>query len=532
MLDTTRLLGLAFASSDLLLELDSDGLITLALGSGPSPELGLARLQGRLLSDLLTAETAGALTAILRDLKTGTRSDPVQIILTCCAAKARHAAISLFKLPDLAPAISCSVRYEGPVFTVVPVAAPPVLTATTFLARARSLLTDASRNPGEVSVTFVDVNGLAAAQATGEASDQALARIEASLQSASIDGGSAARLAPERYALLHDARVARDIAGDVREVARHDGLLLDVSATAQTLPDDPNPLNALRALRFAVESCLREGGLESPDAAFSASLASTLRDAETFRTIVRERRFDLHYQPIVDLHTGAVQHFEALARFSKTGTPAGVIHMAEELALIESFDLAVAAKALARLRQPGAGLLKFAINVSGASLAGDAYVEALLDMTSEHADIRKRLIVEVTETAALADIEAANRRLSVLRRAGIRVCIDDFGAGSATFDYLHGLSVDTVKIDGRFVRGIERDDRSQTLVKHLVSLCGSLNLTTIAEMIETEEAAHVLKGIGVTQGQGWLYGRAEPEPHTMLSSPATARRKGVVEAWG
>lgn len=532
MLGTTRLLGLAFASSDLLLELDGDGRIALALGSGPSPELGLVGLQGRLLADLLTPETARAFAATLSDLKSGSRSDPVEIVLACCEAKARHAVISLFRLPDLAPAVSCSVRYEGPVFTRVPDAAPPVLTATTFLARARSLLTDASRTPGDVSVTFVDMNGLAAAQATGEATDEALARIEASLQSASIDGGSAARLTPERYALLHDTRATRDIANDVREVARHGGLSLDVSASAQTLPDDPNPLNALRALRFAVESCLREGGLESPDVAFSASLASTLRDAETFRAIVRERRFDLHYQPIVDLHTGAVQHFEALARFTKTGTPAGVIHMAEELALIESFDLAVAAKALARLRQPGGGLLKFAINVSGASLANDAYVETLLDMTSEHADIRKRLIVEVTETAALADIEAANRRLSALRRAGIRVCIDDFGAGSATFDYLHGLSVDTVKIDGRFVRGIERDERSQMLVKHLISLCGSLSLTTIAEMIETEAAAEVLKTLGVTQGQGWLYGRAEPEPQTILSAPATARRKGVVEAWG
>jgi EAL domain-containing protein (putative c-di-GMP-specific phosphodiesterase class I) len=285
-------------------------------------------------------------------------------------------------------------------------------------------------------------------------------------------------------------------------------------------------------MRFAVESCLKDGGMESPDAAFSASFASTLRDAEAFRAIVRERRFDLHYQPIDDLQTGPVHHFEALARFSKSGGPTDVIHMAEELALIAPFDLAVAAKAIARLRKPGAGLLKFAINISGASLANDAYVETLLEMTSIDPDIRKRLIVEVTETAALADIEAANRRLGALRRAGIRACIDDFGSGASSYDYLHGLSVDTVKIDGRFVQGIERDERSRTLVKHLIDLCGSLKLTTIAEMIETEEAASILKGLGVDHGQGWLYGRAEAEPRTSLAQPTAVRRKGVVEAWG
>ena len=528
----TRLLGLAFASSDLLLEIDGAHRMTLVLGSGPSPELGLPQLQGRRLHEILTPASASSLAATLQALRPGMRSEPLAIVMACGEDKARHAVVSLFMLPDLAPAVSCSVRYEGAVFSCAPEAIPPVLTPTSLLTRARTLLTDASRKPGDISVTFVDMGGLAAALASGEASETALARIEASLQSASIDGSSAARLTTERYALLHDPRVKRDIAGDVRETAKQDGLLLEISATQQTLPDDPSPLNTLRAMRFAVESCLKDGGLQSPDAAFSASLASTLRDAETFRAIVRERRFDLHYQPIVDLHTGTVQHFEALARFSKTSTPTGVIHMAEELALIEPFDLAVAAKAIGRLRQPGSGLLKFAINISGASLANDAYVEALLEMTSTDPDIRKRLIVEVTETAALADIEAANRRLSALRRVGIRACIDDFGSGSSGYDYLHGLSVDTVKIDGRFVRGIERDQRSQTLVRHLIDLCGSLKLTTIAEMIETEAAATIIKSLGVTHGQGWLYGRAEPEPQTVLAQPAAARRKGVVEAWG
>ncbi|MNS76297.1 Cyclic di-GMP phosphodiesterase YfgF [compost metagenome] len=153
-------------------------------------------------------------------------------------------------------------------------------------------------------------------------------------------------------------------------------------------------------------------------------------------------------------------------------------------------------------------------------------------MTASEPDNRRRLIVEVTETAALADIAAANRRLSALRDAGIKVCIDDFGAGSAAFDYLRGLSVDAVKIDGAFVRDIDRDARTRTLIGHLVELCGSLGMTTIAEMIETEDAARAVQDLGVNYGQGWLFGRAEAEPVTTGPVAARARRQGVVEAWG
>ena len=141
-------------------------------------------------------------------------------------------------------------------------------------------------------------------------------------------------------------------------------------------------------------------------------------------------------------------------------------------------------------------------------------------------------MVEVTETAALADLAAADRRLGALRNAGIKVCIDDFGAGSASFDYLRGLSVDAVKIDGALVRDIDIDARTRTLVAHLVELCGSLDLETIAEMIETDQVADALHDLGVTHGQGWLFGRAEAEPRTTLNTPAIrGRRQGVVEGW-
>jgi len=522
-----RLLGFAFASSDLLVELSPDGAVAMVLGSGPVASVGPAAFQSQPFVDRLTTESARKLTPILKGLKPGGRLGPIEIQMNCGDGLIRRAALNIFMLPELAPNASCSIRYEGPAFRQTEAETPPILSPVAFMARARSVLEDPVAGDN-LALAFIDIAGLAQ---PGDTVDQATARVEAVMQSASVGGASATRLTHERYALLRDRDDTRDLAGEIREVGHAEGLNLIVSAAEATLTGQ-TPLNALRALRFAVEGCLKEGGLENPEIAFGAALTRTLQDAEAFRTMVKDRAFTLHYQPIVDLKTGAVHHFEALARLSGDNSPAAAIHMAEELAMIESFDLAVAEKALLRLRKPGSGLLKIAINVSGASLTGDGYVQSLLRMTSAAPDERRRLIVEVTESAAMADLGAVNRRLGALREAGMKVCIDDFGAGSASFDYVRKLAVDTVKFDGKFIRDLERDANSRTLVAHLVELCGSMKMSTIAEMVETEAVATILRGLGVSYGQGWLFGKAEAEPRTVLPTAAPARRRGAVEAWG
>ncbi|NBW07771.1 MAG: EAL domain-containing protein [Caulobacteraceae bacterium] len=522
-----RLLGFAFASADLLIELSPDGRVMMALGMGPVAGMGPEIFQGRPFADRLAPGGGKILGRAMEALKPGARTSAVPLLLACGDGKVRRATFRAFMLPDLAPNISCSINYEGPVFSSVPDEVPPVLDSAGFLDSARGLLSDPDGGP--FSVSFIDIGGLAA---LGPDALRATARVEATLQSASLDGASAARLTPERYALLRERDDKRDLVGEVREAVRSEGLELTVSGSTSNMPPCP-PVNALRALRFTVEGCLAEGGLDNPDTAFNSAMARTMQEAESFRALVKARAFHLHYQPIVDLKTGAVHHFEALSRFNADASPVNTIRMAEELGLIEGFDLAVAEKALQRLRKPGSGLLKIAINVSGASLANDAYVDALLKMTAAAPDERRRLIVEITETAAMADLAAANRRLGALREAGIKLCIDDFGAGAASFEYIHGLAVDTVKIDGKFIQALDQDPKARTVVSHLVELCGSLNLTTIAEFVETESTAEILRGLGVDYAQGWLYGKAEAEPRTILqTTSAPVRRKGTVASWG
>lgn len=519
-----RLLGLAFAAGDLLIEMTPAGTVVLALGAGPTAGASPDRFQGQPLEDRLIARPGADLTD-LKALEPGGRIAR-EVLMDCGDGRARRATIGGFVLPDLAPNISCSIRYEGPVFTLVNPGAgptPELVDPQAFLERAKAVLATDELNG--LAVDFISVIGLAAA------GEQATARIEATLQAASVDGASAARLAVDRYALLRALSSRRDIVGEVSELVRDEGLSLVVSSSSANLSSGPQ-VNTMRALRYVIQTCLSDQAAGRPQVSFDEALARTLREADQFRVMVRDRDFALHYQPVVALDSGAVHHFEALARFGGDTSPANAIQMAEELAMMEGFDLAVAQKAVQRLRQPGSGLLKIAVNVSGASLASDVYVQELLRLTASTPDDRRRLIVEVTESAAVADMDAANRRLGVLRVAGMQLCIDDFGAGAASFDYIRSLSVDTVKIDGKFVQGLENEPRSRTMITHLVEMCGSLNLTTIAEFVETQACADILRDLGVDYGQGWLFGKAEAEPRTATPTIARARRRGAVEAWG
>lgn len=522
----SRLLGMAFAAADALVELDAEGRIGMALGAAPGVGATAPGVwPGMLLSDLLGKAARKPLADALAAIRPNERPAPLDVLVVCDPDHVRRARLRLYQLPELAPAISCAIAYEGAPFSLLVPAAPPMLGADGLLGRVHGALRDGT----DVAVAFVDVAGL---NAPGECHQRAAARIEAVLQSASIDGASAARLAPEQFAVLRAAGIQDDLSADVRDAALAEGLDLAARTTGADLTGSQPAGPTVRALRYALGACVREGGIDGAGVAFEESLARTLKEADRFRAIVRDRDFALEYQPIVDLGSGVTHHFEALARFGSHG-PAATIQLAEELGLIEGFDLAVAEKALRQLNQSGFGLTRVAVNVSGASLGNDTYVDGLLRMTSAAPAIRNRIQVEVTETAAVADLDAATRRLTALRRAGIHVCLDDFGVGSASMDYLHRLPFDTVKIDGRFVRDIVTDERSRALIAHLVDLCGALKVSTVAEMIETETQAEMVRAMGVTYGQGWLFGRPAAQP-TMGVAPqaSSARRLGAVEAWG
>ena len=213
-----------------------------------------------------------------------------------------------FVLPQLAPAVSCGLTYDGPSFMASELQTRPLVDAETFMAEAAPVVESASG----LALAFLDVQGL-----EGLADDVAARmnrRIEATLQSAAVQGSSAAQLTPERFALLRAPDDRRDIAAEIVEAGRAEGVDLSARNFASDVPEGAETLCVLRAMRFAIEGCLKNDGLANPQLAFADSLKRPFPEAETFRTLLQARDFPVHYQPLVPLHSRPTHTSAALRR--------------------------------------------------------------------------------------------------------------------------------------------------------------------------------------------------------------------------
>ncbi len=226
---------------------------------------------------------------------------------------------------------------------------------------------------------------------------------------------------------------------------------------------------------------------------------------------LKEDRILLAYQPVVDAKSHGVSYFECLVRmYDREGAlvpAAQFIPAIEQLGLMRSIDNRVRDLAIAALeRFPEVNL---AINISGLTATERSWLRGLVARLKGRSDLASRLIVEITETTALMDIDETSRFVSSLRALGCRVALDDFGAGFTTFHHLRALTVDVVKIDGSFIRAITGDKENQIFIRNLLALAETLGVSTVAECVETEEDANYLTREGVSLLQGYYFGRPE-----------------------
>jgi len=156
--------------------------------------------------------------------------------------------------------------------------------------------------------------------------------------------------------------------------------------------------------------------------------------------------------------------------------------------------------------------ISLSINVSGMTAVDPVWLRQLHEHLELHPDVALRLVLEITETVALDDIADASRFVRAVSEFGCRVALDDFGAGYTSFRHLRGLNVDLVKIDGSFVRDLPTNEDNQLFVKTLIQLAKGIGLETVAEWVETEEEAELLRGEGIDYLQGWHFGKPEIEP--------------------
>ncbi|WP_018871702.1 EAL domain-containing protein [Thioalkalivibrio sp. ALJ16] len=232
---------------------------------------------------------------------------------------------------------------------------------------------------------------------------------------------------------------------------------------------------------------------------------------------IEQDRFELWAQPVRNLTDDSDTYLEILLRLRDPDgglvTPGAFIPAAERYDLMVQIDHWVVSRALAYMQGLQAGgtpLPVLGINLSGSSLNNDAFVDFLQGGIANAGIPGDRLCFEITETAAVHHLERTARLMTRLRTSGCRFALDDFGSGLSSFAYLKHLPVDYLKIDGHFVRDINRDPIDLAMVRAIHEVAQILGLETIAEHVEDASIRERLEGIGIRHGQG--YGLARPAP--------------------
>lgn len=550
-----RFVAFAFAAADLLIEVGSDERIVYAAGATRAlTGRDAPSLLGMRFRDLFTQEHRELARSLLLRVRREGRITPVLVELAREGKPALGVVLKGCRLPAKEETLyfTAALRPRAPeaADTAPRDEETGLLEGAAFNAAATAALNAAAAQSKSITLTLLDLAGideLRARSGEGAVSDL-LAEIGAFLGAHAVDGAAAGRIAADRFGVVRDGADAADLGGEIERLSKsRDRSGHGLRVQEQALPlaaGELSQIDAGRALAYTLGQFAAGGvgALEIRSLAdgFRSMVADTVRRISSFRGALGEERVAIVYQPVVDLGERKTHHYEVLSRLGGDRSPAEMIKFAEGIGMIEELDLMVCRRALAQLDATRESAdLQLAINLSGRSLQSDAFVAALARLLEPRAD-RERLLFEITETTAIADLARADRIVQDLRRRGHKVCLDDFGAGAASFPYLQALTVDFVKIDGAYVTRMLGATRDHAILKAIVALCRDLSTATIAEMIETEAQARRLAEIGVAFGQGFLFGRPAETPASSRASlgkipPKTtqfARRKGFVASWG
>lgn len=552
--DATRLgqtheayVAFAFAAADLLLECTFDGAVLFAIGAAMSlvgrPARQLTHLD---IPDLFVQTDRSRAINALKRMSSGERVRHVLLHVQMPDGTTVPVAMSGYLHPDHPGRLLLVLTHSGSI------SQPDIrhddeglLGRNGFEALASTLIKESAKSPEDsYRMTLVelpqwaDIRSHVGAAATADF----LTRFSDYLKDNSVGGGAAANLGGNKFGLLHGPEL------DAQSIEHAIGILAQsmlgakMNAEAASMVFDStgiSPQEAVSALVYTLNRFTAESNATLADLSNVAkpSLAGTVSKMREVKQTIGQGKFDLYFQPIVDLWNNAVHHFECLVRFGDAGTsPYNTVVFAEDTGLIGELDIAICTRAINFMRNSvGAeSSLRFAVNLSGRSLSSPVVAARLLRVIQGAADLKGRLLFELTESATIADLVAVNAVLQEIRALGHPVGIDDFGSGSAAFHYLRALKVDHVKIDGSYVRDAVANGDSLPFLRAITQLCRELKVATVAEHIEDEATANLLRVYNVRYGQGFHFGKPmlplleKPGVRAPWVTPQTRWRNGLL----
>ncbi|MFC3607642.1 putative bifunctional diguanylate cyclase/phosphodiesterase [Stutzerimonas tarimensis] len=379
-----------------------------------------------------------------------------------------------------------------------------------------------------VAVLFIDldnfkrVNDSLGHRAGDEVLQQVAQRIRAALGIRDV----LARFAGDEFCVLalldtsdHAEQLAERILAHLRPPFSVSGARLQLTASVgiSLFPEDGQGFDDLfKHAGLALGQCKASGRNRSLrfDPRQEMRAAEDLSLEQDLRRALNEDQLGIHYQPIIDCHSGEVVSLEALARWQhpRLGaiSPERFVQLAEQYGFIAELDSWVTRRACQDLQRLGRPRLRVAVNCSALNLGNPRLPDAIADILADTALAAERLTVEITENALMNNLSAAVAVLESIRALGVKLSIDDFGTGYSSLAYLSRLPVDTLKVDRSFVRDLDSQANDRAIAAAIIAMAHKLDLKVIAEGVEQPTQQTFLTGNGCDMIQGYLFSRPLP----------------------
>ena len=413
-----------------------------------------------------------------------------------------------------------------------------------LLERTSRAIRRATRDGRAVGLLTLDVDGFKLLNdALGHAlGDELLRRVGARLREALRETDTVARLSGDEFGCLLELREAEEapaVVGKVRAAFARPFPLpgrevhLTASGGYALSPRHASEAEALLAGADVAATRARAGGRDTVlpfDPSMDEAARKTVVLEAALRRALAAGEFRLHYQPIVSAATGRIEGFEALLRWESpelgSVPPGDFIHLAEATGLIVPIGRWVLREACAKAREwQRAGLpARVSVNLSAREFGQPDLYPAVRNTLSETGLAAPLLDLEITERVAMSSPDVSQFVLRELRSLGVGISVDDFGTGYSSLAYLRSFPIDTLKIDGSFVKSMASDPSSAAIVRSVIDLARALRLGTVAEGVETAEQLAFLRQASCDRIQGWATGRAVPaeEATRLLLAERTA----------
>jgi diguanylate cyclase (GGDEF)-like protein len=371
--------------------------------------------------------------------------------------------------------------------------------------------------------------------------DELLKAVAGRIRSCLREGDLVARLGGDEFAVIQtavgDARDVVEFVAQIHQAIRQPydclGHLLttDASIGIALAPQDGTDLDQLiKNADLAMYGAKADGRRTSRffEPVMDARAKARLTMERDLRQAMVDGGFEIHYQPLVDLGSDEVTGCEALLRWRHPErgmiSPAEFIPVAEDTGLIVDLGEWVLRTACAEAAT-WPDRIRLAVNVSPVQLKCPTLALKITSALAASGLAPNRLEIEITEAVLIRDDETALAILHQLRAIGIRIALDDFGTGFSSLSYLKRFPFDKIKIDRCFVSDITEPDGSAVIVQAVVNIAAARNMTTTAEGVETLQQKEMLRALGCTQMQGYLFSAAKPGPEVrrLFGAPAGAK---------